>query len=312
MFGGYALHHGVEGGSSGQVRRPRCESGRSVGVRPGDASGSGARTEGARGDPRDARQARPAGGAISARSAPTTLSQEEVSGVGVGPGEASNAEQIVLLYRSVVVDDMPVRALSLLLLASCGQLGHGFQEAHEISTRNFDKVKQGMWLLKFYAPWCGHCKKMAPVFEEVAEHFHRQDGSHVSVGRIDGTAHPGLTEPFNVKGYPTLLLLRDGDVLAEFKGPRTFKAITEFVESASSGELPHAPSAPRSPTPTRDGRAARGSLRDALMSRFLRWGRSFADLDPLDAGLLVLATFVAIGAGFVLLLCATTSASTRR
>ena len=121
-------------------------------------------------------------------------------------------------------------ALVVVLLAAA----HGYQEVHEIDTHTFDlKVREGVWLLMWYAPWCGHCKKMQPIFEEVAEYYHRRD-DQVRVGRIDGTAHTGLASNAGVKGYPTLLLLRDGETIDEYKGPRTFEAITAFVDGTSN------------------------------------------------------------------------------
>ena len=66
-----------------------------------------------------------------------------------------------------------MRARTSLLVLSCTIGASAYQEAHEITGKNWDKVQDGTWLLKFYAPWCAHCKKMAPIFEEVAEHFHR-------------------------------------------------------------------------------------------------------------------------------------------
>ena len=55
------------------------------------------------------------------------------------------------------------------------------------------------------APWCGHCKKLAPTYERVATYFaEAKRGSGVNVAKIDATEHPGLAGRFDVKGYPTL------------------------------------------------------------------------------------------------------------
>ena len=201
-----------------------------------------------------------------------------------------------------------IGALVLLL----GHSAHAYQEAHELNVRNWDaKVREGTWLIKFYAPWCGHCKKMAPVFEEVAEHFHRR-GDGVRVGRLDAQAHPGLLTPFDVKGYPTLLLLRDGVQVAEFKGARTFEAISAFVESASRAPAPSAPAGARPHAATR-GASGRGALawREALRRRLAWWSSYLFELDSFDAGILFLGTFATLGAAFMLMLAATTSASPR-
>ena len=97
-----------------------------------------------------------------------------------------------------------------LLLTACV---HGLDltsNVVELTTSNFGKTSDGLWLLKFYAPWCGHCKKLAPTYERVATHFAEgKGGSGVHVAKIDATEHPGLAGRFDVKGYPTLLLFRD-------------------------------------------------------------------------------------------------------
>ena len=66
-----------------------------------------------------------------------------------------------------------------------------------LDKRNFYELvveSEQLWLLKFYAPWCGHCKRMAPVLEEVAEQFDA-DGRPASFGRIDCTAGVSTCEP---------------------------------------------------------------------------------------------------------------------
>ena len=203
----------------------------------------------------------------------------------------------------------PSTARAGVLLLAFAQHARAFQEAHELDARNYAKVSEGVWLLKFYAPWCTHCKKLQPVFEEVAEHFHRQ-GGEVRVGRVDATAQPGLAEPFEIKGYPTMILLRDGRQIAEFKGPRTFKAITSFVESASR-DAPHAPAAPRAASPGKARPASSRLSHEALVSRLTQWGLWLTELDSMQAALIVLATVGALLVGFMVILCATTTAAPR-
>ena len=83
------------------------------------------------------------------------------------------------------------------------------------------------------------------MYEKVAEHYHRSPNPKVRVGKIDGTAHPGLAAPFDIKGYPTVLLLRNGELVADFQGPRTFDGLVAFVDNAldepSSSAAPAAP-----------------------------------------------------------------------
>jgi protein disulfide-isomerase-like protein len=62
---------------------------------------------------------------------------------------------------------------------------------------------ENSWFIKFYAPWCGHCKKMAPAWDELAT---KTEGK-LNVAKVDCTSDKGkpLCAKFEVKGYPTLL-----------------------------------------------------------------------------------------------------------
>ena len=60
--------------------------------------------------------------------------------------------------------------------------------------------------VKYYAPWCGHCKKLAPTWEELAEIFgSNKDDAKVVVADIDHTNND-VDVPYNIEGYPTLLM----------------------------------------------------------------------------------------------------------
>ena len=64
------------------------------------------------------------------------------------------------------------------------------------------------WFIKFFAPWCGHCKRLAPVWDEL----HQKNKGELNVGKVDCTgdlARPLCTH-YEVKGYPTLLFFPVG------------------------------------------------------------------------------------------------------
>jgi len=68
---------------------------------------------------------------------------------------------------------------------------------------NFEKLVLGskdIWLVEFYAPWCGHCKKLEPEWNEAAS---RLKGK-VKIGKVDATVESALAQRFGVQGYPTI------------------------------------------------------------------------------------------------------------
>ena len=72
---------------------------------------------------------------------------------------------------------------------------------------NFDQViaKYDSVLVKFYAPWCGHCKTMAPAYAKAAAHFKNDPATpNVRLAKLDATIHKSVSSKFGVKGFPTL------------------------------------------------------------------------------------------------------------
>ncbi|KAI2587234.1 TMX3 isoform 7 [Pan troglodytes] len=62
-----------------------------------------------------------------------------------------------------------------------------------------------IWLVDFYAPWCGHCKKLEPIWNEVGLEM-KSIGSPVKVGKMDATSYSSIASEFGVRGYPTIKL----------------------------------------------------------------------------------------------------------
>jgi protein disulfide-isomerase-like protein len=104
-------------------------------------------------------------------------------------------------------------------------------EVIELNNANFEKLTQaatgattGDWLVKFYAPWCGHCKTMAPTFDKVAEELE----GVVNVARVDVMKNRDLGTRFEIKGFPTVKMISKGNVYS-FSGKRDFQTLVDFA-----------------------------------------------------------------------------------
>jgi len=82
-------------------------------------------------------------------------------------------------------------------------------------------------LVEFYAPWCGHCKALAPKYEEAARILKERE-SPTALAKVDATDNPAATAGFEIKGYPTLFLLENG-MQTPYDGGRETDDIVDWV-----------------------------------------------------------------------------------
>src|SRR5690606_9342040 len=98
-------------------------------------------------------------------------------------------------------------------------------------------------LVEFFAPWCGHCKNLAPVYEQLGDAFAAAKDK-VTIAKVDADQHKALGKRFGITGFPTLKWF-DGksDKPEEYKSGRDLDAFVAFIKekTGAQAKLPKAP-----------------------------------------------------------------------
>ena len=89
-------------------------------------------------------------------------------------------------------------------------------------------MKKGeLTFVKFFAPWCGHCRTLAPKWEQLSSKF--ADKKNVKIAEVNCDQNQSLCRRNKIDGYPTLILFKDGKPLQEYRGARDVTALADFV-----------------------------------------------------------------------------------
>jgi len=86
----------------------------------------------------------------------------------------------------------------------------------------------GKWLVMFHAPWCGHCKKLMPIWNDLANGIDPEEDGNIIIATVDTTTNPNLLSRFAIRGFPTVLYFADRKMY-RYKSDRSMKALLEFA-----------------------------------------------------------------------------------
>ncbi|XP_018807246.1 probable protein disulfide-isomerase A6 [Juglans regia] len=152
-----------------------------------------------------------------------------------------------------------------------------------LTEENFDKEvgQERGALVEFYAPWCGHCKKLAPEYERLGTSFKK--AKSVLIAKVDCDDQKNLCSKYGVSGYPTIKWFPKGSLEPKkYEGPRTSEALTEFVntEGGTNVKIASVPSDVVVLTADNFGEVVLDETKDVLVEFYAPWCGHCKNLAP--------------------------------
>jgi len=98
----------------------------------------------------------------------------------------------------------------------------------ELTSSNFNEiVKEGVTLVDFWAPWCGPCRMIAPVIEELAEDY---DGK-AKICKVNTDEEQDIAVKFGIRSIPTIMFFKDGEMVDQIVGAQSKQALAEKIDA---------------------------------------------------------------------------------
>ena len=100
---------------------------------------------------------------------------------------------------------------------------------YEFNDSNFDEEvlkADKTVLVDVFATWCGPCKMMSPVIDEIAEEM----GDKVKVGKVDSDENPEIADKYGIMSIPTIMVIKNGEVVKTWVGVTSKSDIIEFLK----------------------------------------------------------------------------------
>lgn len=97
----------------------------------------------------------------------------------------------------------------------------------ELNASNFDEAKKGVALVDFWAPWCGPCRMLAPVIEELASDFEGK----AKIYKVNTDEAQDLATQYGIRSIPTILFFKDGELKDQVIGAQSKQALSDKLNS---------------------------------------------------------------------------------
>lgn len=98
----------------------------------------------------------------------------------------------------------------------------------ELTSENFDSVtKSGVAVVDFWAPWCGPCRMLAPVIDELANEYEGK----VAICKVNTDEQDELSAKFGIRSIPTILFMKDGQVVDQMVGATSKQEIMKKIDA---------------------------------------------------------------------------------
>lgn len=98
----------------------------------------------------------------------------------------------------------------------------------ELTKNNFDStVKEGVALVDFWAPWCGPCRMLAPIIDDLANEY----SGRVAVCKVNTDEEDELSARYSIRSIPTILFMKDGQVVEVFVGATSKQEIKNKLDA---------------------------------------------------------------------------------
>ena len=117
----------------------------------------------------------------------------------------------------------------LLILGSVGLML--YRNMDKFTNTNFINSSKKQLVL-FYSPDCGYCKQVLPIWNKFELDFNGRKNTVVT--KINGYSYPDLCKRYKIEGFPTILFIKDGNIVAKYSGDRTYNSLLEFLNSMSA------------------------------------------------------------------------------